>query len=79
MGLKPVCKTADTSDDQVKEGNKTSPPLGFRVFNINIDIKFADDPELTKTLYLTPNHLDHFFSNKLTYLDCVSMGSDFLR
>ena len=30
-------------------------------FKIDNEIKFADDPELTKTLYLTPSHFDQFF------------------
>ena len=29
---------------------------------------FADDPEITKTLYFVPNHLDHSSSNFLTFL-----------
>ena len=28
----------------------------------------AEDPELTNTLYFTPNHFDHFFSKLLTIL-----------
>ena len=40
---------------------------------IFIDKRFADDPEFTKTLYLTPSHLDQVFSNCFTLLDCVKM------
>ena len=31
--------------------------------------KGTDDPELTKILYLVPNHFDHFFSNSNTLVD----------
>ena len=37
----------------------------------DIDIKFAEDPELTNVEYLTPSHWDHFFSNTSTFFDWV--------
>ena len=52
-----------TSDDQVKEGTIISPPFGNLFFKIAMDNKLADEPELTKTLYLTPSHSDQLFSN----------------
>ena len=30
--------------------------------------KLAEEPELTKTLYFTPSHFDHFFSNSKNFL-----------
>ena len=60
----------------IKEEKKR---LEKNVNKIDNEIKFADDPELTKTLYLTPSHFDQFFSNLSTFLDCVSIGSLFLR
>ena len=48
------------SDIQVKLGTMIS-PLTFNIFKHNKDKKFAEEPELTKTLYFTPNHLDQFF------------------
>ena len=69
MGLKPQFITEEISELHVNGGTITSPPLGnFSLSKLN-DSRFADDPELTNTLYLTPNHLDHFFSNNLTFLE----------
>ena len=39
-----------------------------------IAAKFAEDPELTKTEYFTPNHSDHFFSNSKVKSPLVSLG-----
>ena len=41
----------------------------FKTLSIEIEIKFAVEPELTKVEYLTPSHLDHFFSNSPTFFD----------
>jgi hypothetical protein len=41
----------------------------FNAFNAEIVIKFAEDPEFTKTEYFVPTHLDHFFSNSFTFFD----------
>ena len=35
--------------------------------------KFAEEPELTNTLYLTPNHLDHSSSNFFTFAPEVNI------
>ena len=48
-GLNPN-KIEDISETHVKGGTITSPPLGNLVFKTAIDNKFAEDPELTKTL-----------------------------
>ena len=39
-----------------------------------IAAKLADDPELTNTEYLVPNHLDHFFSNSIVRSPLVNLG-----
>ena len=65
FGLKPLLITAIISDGQVKGGTITS-PFFFKFFKAAKEIKFAADPELTKTEYFTPSHLDHFFSNSYT-------------
>ena len=46
--------------------------FGYKIFIAAIVNKFAEDPELTKTLYFTPNHLDHSFSNFITFSDWVN-------
>ena len=61
-----------TSETQVRLG-KTISFFLYKIFRIEIVNRFADDPELTNTLYLIPSHLDHLFSNSLTYLDWVSI------
>ena len=68
MGLKPFCMTELTSETHVRLG-KTISFLLYKIFRIEMVIRFADDPEFTNTLYLIPNHLDHFFSNSLTCFD----------
>ena len=52
----------EISDDQVKLGTRTF-PIPFKILKISIEIKFADDPELTNTEYFTPSQFDHFLSN----------------
>ena len=55
--------TAAMSDTQVSGGTIISPPSP-KTFLIAAKVnKFAEDPELTKTLYLTPSHWDHSLSN----------------
>ena len=71
-GLKLFWITDTISDTQVNDGTIIS-PFPYNNFNAAIVKKFAEDPELTKTVYLTPSHLDHFFSNSLTCLDCVKI------
>ena len=75
-GFKLFCKTDAISDTQVNAGTITS-PLPFKILRILIDSKLAEDPELTKTLYFTPSHLDQFFSNLITFFDCVKILSFF--
>ena len=41
--------------------------FGSIIFKIEILSKLAEDPELTKVLYLTPSHFDHSFSNSTTF------------
>ena len=45
-------------------------PLPLKIFSILIVKRFAEDPELTNTLYFTPSHLT-IFSNARTNLDWV--------
>ena len=66
-GLNPFFIIETISEIQVKAGTITSPFL-YNSFSAAKVIKFAEEPEFTKTLYLTPNHLDHFFSNSNTFL-----------
>ena len=70
IGLKPFFITDTISEIQVNDGTIISFLLSFlfRVARTAIVKKFADDPELTKTLYFVPNHLDHSSSNFLTFL-----------
>ena len=55
-----------TSEIQVNAGTIIFPPLGNFSFKIDKDIKFAEEPEFTKTEYFTPNQLDHSSSNFFT-------------
>ena len=70
IGLKLFFMTDTMSEIQVKEGTIISffLLLGFKAANAATDRKLAEEPELTKTLYFTPNHLDHSFSNFITFL-----------
>ena len=70
-GLKLFWITEFISDTHVRVGNIIS-PLPYIIFNTFIVRKFAEDPELTNTLYLTPSHFDHSFSNLITNFDCVN-------
>ena len=67
-GLRLFWITDEISETHVRVGTITSPGP-FKIFKIFMVKKFADDPELTKTLYFTPSHLDHLLSNSLTFLD----------
>ena len=69
----------EISEDQVSGGTIISPPLGYIIFNKLIDNKFAEDPELTKTLYFTPSQLDQASSNCFTFGPFVSLGSFFFK
>ena len=71
-GLKLFWITEAISETQVSVGTIIS-PLPFKIFKAKMDSKFAEDPEFTKTLYLTPSHSDHFFSNSFTFVDCVKI------
>ena len=77
-GLKLLYKIEVTSETQVKAGTIISPFLYF-VFRYESEIIFADVPELTKTLYFTPSHFDHFFSNSNTFFPLVSLGLVFKK
>src|SRR5438105_7834613 len=62
------------SETQVKVGTITSPgPLAS--FSADSVTRFADAPELTKTLCFSPSHADHSRSNACTWLDWVSTGT----
>ena len=39
----------------------------FNILRIEIEIKLADEPELTKVEYLTPSHFDQLSSNFFGY------------
>ena len=67
------------SDTQVNGGTITSPPSGCLILSIAIDSKLADAPELTKTEYFTPHHLDHASSNARHSGPLVSLGLSFFR
>ena len=68
LGLKLLIITELISETQVKLG--TIIFFFFdKIFKIFIDKIFAELPEFTKTLYFTPSHLDHSFSNFFTNLD----------
>ena len=45
----------------------------FKNFKADKVKKLADDPEFTKILYFTPSHLDHLFSKRSTFFDCVKI------
>ena len=70
-GLKPFKMTEFISETHVKVGTKIS-PLPSKIFNADIESKFAEEPEFTNTLYFTPSHCDHFFSKSATFLDWVN-------
>ena len=59
------------SDTHVKRGNYNFilSLFLFKYFSAEIEMKLADEPEFTYVEYLTPNHLDHFFSNSITFFD----------
>lgn len=67
------------SETQVSVGTIISPPLGNKFFKIVIEIILAEDPELQKTLYFTPSHLDQTFSKNSTFFDCVKIIFFFLK
>ena len=78
-GLKPIQITELISELQVKGGTIISPPNGNFSLRRAIHRRFAEEPLLTKTLYLTPNHFDHKSSNSLTLGPEVNLGSFCLR
>ena len=65
------------SDTHVKAGTIILPPFGKVSFKIANEIKLAEEPELTKTEYFTPNHFDHKLSNSKTLFPFVNFGSSF--
>ena len=67
-GAKLLWITEETSELQVRGGRMISPvpTFSFRAAKV---IRFADAPELTKTLYLTPSHFDHSSSKAFTLVD----------
>ena len=80
MGLKLFRITEEISEDQVRDGTIISFFwFLFNIFKIDIEIRLAEEPELTKVLYLTPSHLDHFFSKSKTLVPWVSKIFFFLK
>ncbi len=84
-GVKPHWITDAMSETQVIAGTITSPtsplvPSGGTPCppavsrNAARVMRFADDPELTSTLCLTPSHADHSSSNARTWVDWVRIG-----
>ena len=75
-GLKPFIITELISETHVNDGTIISFLLLILliIFSKDMEIKFADDPELTNTEYFVPSHLDHFFSNSSTFFDCVNIA-----
>src|SRR4029077_5359495 len=65
--------TEAISDTHVSGGTMTSPKPALSLSAHSVS-KFADEPEFTKTLCLTPSHSDHSRSNSSTCLDCVKIG-----
>jgi len=67
-GEKPHWSTEAMSETQVSVGTMISPgpKVSRKAAIVN---KFADDPELTNTLCLTPSHWDHSSSNIFTWVD----------
>ena len=77
-GSKPHCSTEAMSDTQVSVGTMISPaPADSR--SAAIVIRFADEPELTKTQCFTPSHSAHSRSKAATWADCVRIGSSCSR
>ena len=72
-GFKLFCNTDEISETQASEGTITS-PFPFKILSIVKDRRLAEEPELTNTLYFTPNHFDQDFSNKETFFDCVRIN-----
>ena len=65
-GLKPHWITEAMSETQVRVGTMTSP--GPKVSRrAAIVSRLAEEPELTKTLCLTPSQADHSCSNSRTW------------
>jgi hypothetical protein len=64
--------TEAISEIQVRVGTITS-PVPYKIFIANRVSKFAEDPEFTKILCLTPNHCDHLYSKCLTFSDWVNI------
>ena len=75
LGLNPIQIIELMSELQVNGGTIISPPLGYFSFNKAKHSKFADDPLFIKTLYFTPSHFDHKYSNSLTFGPEVNLGS----
>ena len=76
-GVKPFKIILDISDDHVKAGTIISPPLSKISLRTEIESKFAEEPEFTKILYFTPNHLDHFFQNHKHFYHLLILGLSF--
>src|SRR3989344_2404046 len=74
IGLKPHWITEAISDTQVRGGTIIS-PKPYLCRSAKILKRLAEEPELTKTLYLIPSHLDHRFSNFRTNFAWVRIGS----
>ena len=72
-GVKPHWITEAMSETQVIGGTITSPgPAVSR--KAAMLMRFADEPELTRTLCLTPSQRDHSSSKARTCFDWVSIG-----
>ena len=68
FGVNPAFITDAMSEIQVKVGTIISPEPTISLKMAKV-IKFAEAPELTKTLYFTPSQLDHSDSNFSTFSD----------
>src|SRR5579862_296678 len=73
-GLSPQWRTEAMSETQESVGTMISPPPNVWRMAAMVT-RFADEPELTKTLCFTPSHSDHSRSKASTSRDCVRMGS----
>ena len=71
-GVNPACIIGETFVDHVQAGKSTlSPRLRpYFIFNASTNIKFADDPELTKIEYLQFCSLKLFYQLSLCKLVC---------
>src|SRR5262245_59944210 len=77
-GWNPLWITEAISDTHVNVGTMTSPGP-YNCLRAAMVIRFADEPELTKTLCFTPSQADHSCSNDCTWIDCVSTGTSSRR